>query len=68
VAAGEHIAWVGDSGNAEGSGSHTHFEIAYQGREIDPYPLLKDAFLRDNMRYLDALRRLVPSIQYHGLS
>lgn len=68
VVAGEHIAWVGDSGNAEGSGSHTHFEIAYQGGEIDPYPLLKDAFLRDNMRYLDALRRLVPSIQYNGLS
>lgn len=27
VKKGQHIAYVGDSGNAEGSGSHCHFEI-----------------------------------------
>ncbi len=27
VARGEHIAWAGDSGNAENSGHHLHFEI-----------------------------------------
>ena len=27
VARGQHIAWVGDSGNAESTGSHLHFEI-----------------------------------------
>lgn len=27
VTKGQHIAFVGDSGNAEGSGSHCHFEI-----------------------------------------
>jgi murein DD-endopeptidase MepM/ murein hydrolase activator NlpD len=52
VVAGQHIAWVGDSGNAEGSGSHTHFEIAYEGREIDPYPFLKSAYLRERSRQL----------------
>lgn len=55
VVAGQHIAWVGDSGNAEWTGSHTHFEIAYEGREIDPYPYLKSAYLRDSSRYRDGL-------------
>jgi len=27
VAAGEHIAWVGDSGNAENTAPHVHFEL-----------------------------------------
>lgn len=49
VEAGQLIAWVGDSGNAEWTGSHTHFEIVYQDREIDPYPYLKAAFRRDDL-------------------
>ena len=32
------VAWVGDSGNAEGTGSHTHFELSIDGTPIDPYP------------------------------
>jgi murein DD-endopeptidase MepM/ murein hydrolase activator NlpD len=55
VVAGDHIAWVGDSGNAEWAGSHTHFELAYEGREIDPYPYLKSAYLKDTSRHLDQL-------------
>jgi hypothetical protein len=55
VVAGQHVAWVGDSGNAESSGSHTHFELAYQGSELDPYSYLKDAYQRDLSRYLDDL-------------
>ncbi|MGA7229190.1 MAG: M23 family metallopeptidase [Acidimicrobiia bacterium] len=47
VEAGQLIAWVGDSGNAEGTGSHTHFELAYEGRAIDPFPYLQDAYRRD---------------------
>jgi murein DD-endopeptidase MepM/ murein hydrolase activator NlpD len=46
VTAGQHIAYVGDSGNAEWTGSHTHFELAIEGHVIDPYPILKDAFVR----------------------
>jgi len=46
VEAGQHIGYVGDSGNAEWTGSHTHFELAYEGGEVDPYPILKDAYGR----------------------
>lgn len=44
VEAGQHIGFVGDSGNAEGAGSHTHFELAYDGGEIDPYQFLTAAY------------------------
>ena len=64
VAVGQHIAYVGDSGNAEWTGSHTHFELAHDGGEVDPYPVLKDAYARaialrsaatrGSMRYGDA--------------
>ena len=46
VSAGQLIGYVGDSGNAERSGSHTHFELRVDGRAIDPYPLLVDAYER----------------------
>jgi murein DD-endopeptidase MepM/ murein hydrolase activator NlpD len=51
VTGGQLIAWVGDSGNAEGTGSHTHFELAYNGSEIDPYHYLVDAYERDHLEY-----------------
>lgn len=43
VTAGQLIGYVGDSGNAEGSGSHTHFELHLNGSPINPYPLLAAA-------------------------
>lgn len=46
VTAGQLIGYVGDSGNAERSGSHTHFELRVDGRAIDPYPLLVEAHER----------------------
>jgi murein DD-endopeptidase MepM/ murein hydrolase activator NlpD len=46
VTAGQLIGYVGDSGNAERSGSHTHFELRVDGRAIDPYPLLAPAHER----------------------
>ncbi len=46
VRAGQLIAFVGDSGNAEGSGPHTHFELHRNGRAINPYPYLVGAFDR----------------------
>lgn len=47
VEAGQLIAWVGDSGNAEWTGPHTHFELHYQGKAINPYPYLIRAWERD---------------------
>lgn len=47
VEAGQLIGWVGDSGNAEWTGPHTHFELHYNGRAINPYPFLIRAWERD---------------------
>jgi murein DD-endopeptidase MepM/ murein hydrolase activator NlpD len=39
VRAGELIGWVGDSGNAETTAPHLHFELHLpSGEPIDPYP------------------------------
>lgn len=46
VLSGTLIGWVGDSGNAEWTGSHTHFELHRDGRAIDPYPHLVAALER----------------------
>ena len=47
VRKGQLLGWVGDSGNAEYSGSHLHFEIRYYGNgfeeRINPYPYLLEA-------------------------
>jgi murein DD-endopeptidase MepM/ murein hydrolase activator NlpD len=51
VEAGQLIAWVGDSGNAEGSGSHTHFELRYDDRAVDPFPYLKKALEHQDIPY-----------------
>ena len=48
VAAGSIIGYVGDSGDAEQSGPHLHFEIhiAKWGNAIDPAPSLRRALER----------------------
>ena len=42
VRSGQLIGWVGDSGNAEGSEPHLHFELRYENRPINPYPILAE--------------------------
>lgn len=47
VVAGQLIGYVGDSGNAEWTGPHTHFELRINDRAIDPFDLLVEAWERD---------------------
>lgn len=41
---GQHIAWLGDSGNAENVGPHLHFEIYDGETPINPYESLVAAY------------------------
>lgn len=47
VEAGQLIGWVGDSGNAEHTAPHTHFELRRNGTAINPYHYLVEAQRRD---------------------
>jgi murein DD-endopeptidase MepM/ murein hydrolase activator NlpD len=58
VHAGDLIGYVGDSGNAEWTGSHTHFELSFEGKVVDPYDLLQDAWSRDYRRHVRDIWRV----------
>lgn len=58
VEAGQLIGWTGDSGNAEYTAPHTHFELHYNGRAVNPYHYLAPAYERD-LAALERVRQLV---------
>jgi murein DD-endopeptidase MepM/ murein hydrolase activator NlpD len=43
VLAGQLLGFVGDSGNAEGTLAHTHFELHLGARTVNPYPYLLES-------------------------
>lgn len=60
VAAGQLIGYVGDSGNAESTGSHTHFELRINDQAIDPFDPLVEAWERDYELVFGEPWRLTP--------
>lgn len=44
VEAGQLIGWVGDSGNAEHTITHTHLELIHNDTKLNPYPYLATAW------------------------
>jgi murein DD-endopeptidase MepM/ murein hydrolase activator NlpD len=65
VQAGQLIAWVGDSGNAEGTTPHTHFELRYEGEPIDPYSILIEAY--EHALELEEATRLLTETPGHEI-
>jgi hypothetical protein len=54
VRAGQLIGWVGDSGNAEWTGSHLHFELQTpERRNVNPYPHVLAAEASASGRFVD---------------
>ncbi|MGH3441251.1 MAG: S-layer homology domain-containing protein [Nitriliruptorales bacterium] len=67
VARGQLVGWMGDSGNAESTVAHLHFEIEdptivdpYGGNRINPYYSLRDALERGDISDGSVTIRKVP--------
>ena len=51
VTAGTVVGYVGDSGNAEATESHTHFELRRRGVAQNPYEYLRATYVRQKRVY-----------------
>lgn len=49
VRAGDVIGYLGDSGNAERTTPHLHFELKFDDEKINPFPYLEDAWRRSGL-------------------
>lgn len=63
VFAGQLIGYVGDSGNAEWTGSHTHFELRHNGVAVSPYSYLVAAAERAIKAASEPLWRLASPLE-----
>lgn len=65
VVAGQLVCWNGDSGNAESTGPHIHFELWYEPRRVvvNAYKSLKAARRLSHPRYPDPAPFLRPATQ-----
>jgi len=51
VVGGQEIGYVGDSGNAEGTVPHVHFELRYRGVPQDIFKYVKESFERFELSF-----------------
>ena len=61
VEAGQLLGYAGDSGNAEWTTHHTHFELHHNGRIINPYKFLQAAWAFTRMEAETARRQFSES-------
>lgn len=64
VRAGEHLGFVGSSGNAQGTSPHLHFSMKKNGNPINPYTQLQKSEQVGTWRSMDAEDAMVQEAPY----
>lgn len=59
VLSGQEIGFIGDSGNAEGTIPHVHFELRYKGVPQDIFQYIKESFERFEISYFSPKQQIL---------